>query len=162
MKRLAFAAVLLAQSLVAGASPDMTYDHLPDATHKLVRLGSRWVIQDARGFFVGYYVAPRPKPAAFTPTYSRPQTQNLSGSNSFGSAPGFGYGNNGYSNFNNGFNGFNNGFGFNGYGYNGFGFNGYGYNNSCRGNFNNFNHFNNCRQQPPRPVEQPRTRAMVR
>ena len=157
MKRFAFVAVLLIQTLVAGASPDMTYDHLPDASHKLVRLGSRWVIQDAKGFFVGYYVAPRPQPVVTAPTYSRPQSRSFSNSSSSSFGSSFGSGNYGYGNY---------GYGYNGYGYNGYGYNGYGYNNSCRRSYNSsfgFNSgFNNCRPQPqPRPVEQPRTRAMV-
>jgi len=184
MKRFAFAVLLvLTQALVAQASPDMTYDHIPDPTYKLVRLGSRWVIQDARGFFVGYYVAPRPKPQPYTPSYPAPRARSLSGSNSFGGASGF---NSGYSYY-------NGDFGFNevGYGYNygpGFGpINNCGSNRSfrsnssrrsgfsngfssgCSGGFFNsgfsgggFNNgFNSCNRPQPQFREQPRTPALV-
>ena len=155
MKRFAFAVLLfLAQGLVAQASPDMTYDHLPDSTHKLVRLGSRWVIQDARGFFVGYYVAPRPKPQPYTPSYPSPQARRLAGSNSFQNSS-FGSPS--------GFNSFNNGYGYNGFGFNtGFGFNnGFGCNNGYRFNRGFNSGFNSCNRPQPQFREQPRTRAMV-
>ncbi len=137
MKRFAVL-LLLVQALVAHASADMTYDFLPDSTHKLVRLGSRWVIQDARGFFVGYYVAPRPKPQPFTPSTRSSSTRRLSGSSSFqdssfGSSSGFGFGD--------------------GYGYD------YGFNNNCNNSFNSG--FNSCNQPQPQFQEQPRTPAMV-
>lgn len=41
---------------------------LPDSSCRLVTLGSRVVVQDARGFFMGYY-QPAPPPApSFTPS----------------------------------------------------------------------------------------------
>lgn len=46
--------------------PQPTFNELPAPDCRLVTLGNRTVIQDARGFFVGYYVA---RPTSTVPAY---------------------------------------------------------------------------------------------
>ena len=74
-------AILCALFILLGtqvwAAPDMVYHQVPPNCN-VVHLGSRWVIQDAQGFFVGYYtpapppvtyVAPAPAPRQTGPSY---------------------------------------------------------------------------------------------
>lgn len=123
--------------LSAGASAQATvYHQLPDPSYKLVRLGNQWVIQDASGFFVGYY-APEPPPNTYVPPVRQPvvaQSQSFSSRES-------GYGSYGYGSY-----------GYGSYGYSPYGFSNYG-------NFGNYGHCPSSHQASPchdsQPVRQP-------
>lgn len=141
MKKLLLAMVL---TTPLWATPtDIVYHQLPDPSCKLVNLGNRWVIQDAKGFFVGYYQPAPPKNTYVPP--ARPAARRPSGgSSTFGFSPGY---NNNY-----------------GYGYGNY-YSPYGYGYGYRGGYNS-GYYNNysrpCHTPAPAPQRAPEpVRAMI-
>ncbi|MBS2038167.1 hypothetical protein JST97_24490 [bacterium] len=137
MKKTLLAIVLLTGSVWAAPEGNV-YHTIADPTWHVSKIGTRWVIEDSRGFFVGYYVplpapqvAASPKPVAPTPpTASTTNNASSSGGSYYNSAA--------YRNYNNGYG--NNGF----YGNYGYGNYGYGYGSPY--------HYNpNCQNIPPAP-----------
>ena len=124
MKKTLIALVLATASV--WAAEGNVYHTIADPTWHVTRIGSRWVIEDSKGFFVGYYVpqqvapvapaassAPATTATAPTAPPAPPTQSNAGGSYSNN----YGYGNYGY--------------GYNGYGNNGFYGNNYYNNGNC-------------------------------
>ncbi len=119
MKKTLIALVLTTASVWAAPEGNV-YHTIADPTWHVTRIGSRWVIEDSRGFFVGYYVpqpAPAPAPApssapatAAAPVAPPPASQGNAGG-SYSNNGAYGYYNGGYGYYgNNGFYGNHNGY----------------------------------------------------
>ena len=143
-------AFMLTTAAVWAAPEGNVYHTIADPTWHVTRIGSRWVIEDSRGFFVGYYV-PRPTaptvaaeppasvPAPAVTSNSAPQSNSGSSSSSNQASGDYsgGYGN------------------YSGYGY-GYGYNGFGNNGFYRNNYYNHGgyHYNaNCQPQQQQPSQ---------
>ncbi|MBX3172668.1 MAG: hypothetical protein KF760_35045 [Candidatus Eremiobacteraeota bacterium] len=130
-------AFALTTAAVWAAPNDNVYHTIADPTWHVTRIGSRWVIEDSKGFFVGYYV-PLPTPPAAVPTVSSAPAAAPS-TPAAASAPAAAQGNGAY------------GYGYNGYGNNGF----YGNNYYNNGGYY-YNNNANCQprfHQPPQPQQ---------
>lgn len=141
-------AFALTTAAVWAAPEGNVYHTIADPTWHVTKIGSRWVIEDSKGFFVGYYV-PQATPPVAAPAPSSAPTSTASAptvppASNNGSGPDQGSYNGGYGNYNGygyGYNGNrNNGF----YGNNYYNNGGYYYNNDahCQPQFN---------PQPPPP-----------
>lgn len=146
MKKTLIAFALMTAAVWAAPEGNV-YHTIADPTWHVTRIGSRWVIEDSKGFFVGYYV---PQPAApvapVAPAAAKAPATTATPPAAGNSAA---QGNSGSSYYNNGAYGNYSGYGFGnygGYGYNGF----YGQNHYNSGNYH-YNSNENCqhRQDPP-------------
>jgi len=106
MKKTLIALVLTTASVWAAPEGNV-YHTIADPTWHVTRIGSRWVIEDSRGFFVGYYVpqaapvatpAPSsaPAPTASAPTAPPPPASQGNAGGSYSYNGGYGYYNGGY------------------------------------------------------------------
>lgn len=97
-------AFALTTAAVWAAPEGNVYHTISDPTWHVTRIGSRWVIEDSRGFFVGYYV-PQPAPPVAAPaapaaTATNPPT-SVSGNGASQGNPGDSYYDNGaFGNYN--------------------------------------------------------------
>ena len=146
--------LVLALTTASVWAENNVYREISDPTWRVTKIGPRWVIEDSKGFFVGYYVPKATPPAAAAPT--APDSNAPSASNSAPTAPSTGstanndsayYDDSAYGNYNGGYGNYN-GFGYNGYGNNGF----YG---NCRNQFGNQPNFNNPNCEPQRHEPEP-------
>ena len=83
----------IAGSVHVQAQPANVYRTLPDPSFQLVTVNRQTIIQDSRGFFVGYY---RPLPPAAAPFVPQAKPQGVWAGISNNRFPGYGY-NNGYT-----------------------------------------------------------------
>lgn len=158
MKKTLIAIALLTASVWAAPEGNV-YHTIADPTWHVTRIGSRWVIEDSKGFFVGYYVpqaAPAAPAAAPTSTQqttaSAPPAPATGPAASSGNAGGSYYSNSAYGAYNGGYGNYS-GYGYNGYGNNGF-YGNYGYGNSpyYQPGFNNAH----CERQQQAPEPPPK------
>ena len=81
----------------AWAAPDLVYHQLPPNCH-LVHMGTSWIIQDAKGFFVGYYT-PAPPPATYVPQSRPAPSARIPSSSASDYADSSGYNSYGYGSY---------------------------------------------------------------